>query len=247
MPVTPSRCPLALASHVRGCAVDDQLLLLDLRSSRYLGLSGTRARALTPVVAPAQALGAGADSMSLSDEEWAAIAAPLIAQGLLMNGGGTHRAPPSAREALASLDGADAGATSRTTTRATAPEFWHFALATGATALSLRTRSLQAMVHAVERRRARGRLPVLCEPTDRLRRAVAVFDSLRPLAFTARDQCLFDSLALNHFLARQGLAVQWLVGVRTRPFGAHAWLQCGATVLNDQHEHVRRYTPILVV
>lgn len=247
MQVSPSRVALALAAHMRGCAVDDQLLLLDLRSGRYIGLAGTRAWALASVVAPSQSPDARANSLSLSDAEWSAITEPLIGQGLLTKSRRTDQLSPSAQEARATLVGADALATSNSAPPVTTREVWHFALAILATALWLRTRTLLAIVQAVERHRARGRLTVLSEPTEALRSAVAVFDHLRPLAFTARDRCLFDSLALNHFLACQGLAVQWLVGVRTRPFGAHAWLQCGATVLNDQHEHVRRYTPILVV
>jgi hypothetical protein len=35
--------------------------------------------------------------------------------------------------------------------------------------------------------------------------------------------------------------------VTTRPFGAHSWVQDGTMVLNDQHEHVRGFRPILVV
>jgi len=67
------------------------------------------------------------------------------------------------------------------------------------------------------------------------------------LLFTSRDHCLFDSLALLNFLALDGLSAHWVIGVKVQPFGAHSWLQQGSTVLNDQHDRVRRFTPILVV
>ena len=35
--------------------------------------------------------------------------------------------------------------------------------------------------------------------------------------------------------------------VMTRPFAAHCWVQLDETVLNDRLDHVRKFTPILVV
>lgn len=81
----------------------------------------------------------------------------------------------------------------------------------------------------------------------RLDDTVAAFHALRPLLFTARDRCLNDSLALVAFLAREGIASRWVIGVRVQPFGAHAWVQVDGLVLNDLHENVRHYEPILVV
>lgn len=70
---------------------------------------------------------------------------------------------------------------------------------------------------------------------------------LRPLLFTAHDRCLHDSLALVNFLASESVSATWVIGVRTDPFAAHAWVQTGDLVLNDQHEHVRRFRPIVTV
>jgi hypothetical protein len=67
------------------------------------------------------------------------------------------------------------------------------------------------------------------------------------LLFTAHDRCLHDSLTLVRFLATKRLFPRWVIGVRTRPFAAHSWVQSGPTVLNDVHEHARDYRPILVV
>jgi hypothetical protein len=40
---------------------------------------------------------------------------------------------------------------------------------------------------------------------------------------------------------------RWVFGVQSRPFAAHCWLQLGGVVLNDTVDHVKRYTPIMVV
>jgi hypothetical protein len=76
---------------------------------------------------------------------------------------------------------------------------------------------------------------------------VAVFKRLRPLLFTARGACLFDSLALCIFLSRYRLFPRWVFGVTTRPFEAHSWVQHREVVFNDTPEHVGSFTPILVV
>jgi hypothetical protein len=80
-----------------------------------------------------------------------------------------------------------------------------------------------------------------------MRDAIATYDRLRPLVLTKHDRCVHDSLTLLGFLASEGLFPHWVIGVKTGPFGAHSWVQSGATVLNDLHENVRRYRPILVV
>lgn len=58
-------------------------------------------------------------------------------------------------------------------------------------------------------------------------------------------QCLQRSFLLRSFLAHQGVATQWVFGVRTWPFAAHCWLQSGATVIGDRFERVTRFTPIM--
>ncbi|RZI56887.1 MAG: lasso peptide biosynthesis B2 protein [Rubrivivax sp.] len=83
--------------------------------------------------------------------------------------------------------------------------------------------------------------------SEAMRSALVAFDRLRPLAFTARDRCLHDSLALTMFLASEGHRARWVIGVKLSPFGAHSWVQYGRTVLNDQHDYVRAFRPILVV
>jgi hypothetical protein len=122
-----------------------------------------------------------------------------------------------------------------------------FAAATIAAWLAFRSRPLDRLVRRVSRRRAkRG---VRAGPFDRARatRCAAVYERLRPLAFTARDACLFESLAFVEFAARYGLYPLWVFGVQTTPFAAHCWVQHGSLVLNDSAENAAAYTPILVV
>jgi len=61
------------------------------------------------------------------------------------------------------------------------------------------------------------------------------------------DRCLVRSLALFSILRNRGIAAQFVIGVRSQPFAAHAWVQYGDTVLNDGAEQVSYYTPILAL
>jgi hypothetical protein len=72
------------------------------------------------------------------------------------------------------------------------------------------------------------------------------FRWLRLWSYSASGACLFDSLALVDFLTRNNVVARLTLGVRSKPFGAHAWVQWHDVALNDSVENVTRYTPILV-
>jgi Transglutaminase-like superfamily len=76
---------------------------------------------------------------------------------------------------------------------------------------------------------------------------VRIFRFLTPLVYTAKDRCLFDSLALIEFLAAFRWFPTWIIGVTTRPFKAHSWIQNEGLILNDRLETVELYSPILAV
>lgn len=82
---------------------------------------------------------------------------------------------------------------------------------------------------------------------DVLTHALGAFYTMRPWLYTAKDACALDSLTLVQFLTCYGLTPTFVIGVQTKPFLAHAWVQAGGLVLNDSADTVRRYTPILAV
>jgi hypothetical protein len=231
-----------LADHVRACQVDGQVVLLDLRRGRYVGIGGRQA----------QLLGSAIDDWPAGDQ--ASVAAgqaadahklvrPMLAQGLLTYGTASGMSAVSIEQAGHSLN-VDEGIAAAS---AGLPDLCRFLQAAAVAKLWLRWRSMRAIVNAVTNRRARqGRIGCGIDPLQLLP-AMATYEKLRPLVLTARDQCLFDSLALINFLAGKRLFPRWIVGVRTSPFRAHSWVQTGDLVLNDLHENVRRFKPILVV
>jgi hypothetical protein len=79
------------------------------------------------------------------------------------------------------------------------------------------------------------------------KKMLVVFLRLRIWFYTADRRCLFDSLVLALFLSRKKIPCTFVIGVSTKPFLAHAWVQIGELVLNDTAEHVQTFTPILAV
>ena len=108
--------------------------------------------------------------------------------------------------------------------------------------------------------RSRSLYSIACEVRDRKAAAaggdfdegravelVGIFRRLRPHTFAARDRCLFHSLALVRFMARHDVFPTWVIGVRAKPWGAHAWVQQDKLLLDANPEQVCEYTPILTV
>lgn len=109
----------------------------------------------------------------------------------------------------------------------------------------LRARSIRSTLQTVELRRLRHGHCAATVDYDRVAALVSAFRALRPL-YPRRVMCLFDSLALLDFLFPHRLLPYWVFGVVADPFSAHCWLQMGSVVINDDIEHVRRHTPIMV-
>lgn len=230
-----------LADHVRACRVDEQVILLDLKRNKYMGIGGPPLAALA---------GAVIDWPPGITEPPPSTSSAGLRQGLQLLHA-QHMLTPAAdgyptkvlvapAEASLTVDDLPASLVSE------ARHLPGLCVSAAVAAYWLKRCSLADIAAEVTRRR-RAQLTLQRKNNgDRLRRAVATYLRLRPFVLTAHDHCLHDSLALIRFLALQELYPHWIIGVRTRPFGAHSWVQSGPTVLNDVHENVRAYTPIMV-
>lgn len=228
-----------LAAHVRACRTDGRVVLLDLRRSRYLGFDG--GYPLDLLVAGWPSAG---DAVARPCPRADAVIAQLQAARLVETGPQPAQAlqRDELEDPTSSMDLGHRSAHGRIRAR----HLYRFAACATLSAARLRWLSLEAVAAHVAA--LRGRTPAgTAQQVDRLCESVAVFDRLRPLAFTSRDKCLHDSLALVTFLARERLQARWVIGVRTNPFRAHAWVQASGMVLNDLHENVGAFRPILVV
>ena len=127
------------------------------------------------------------------------------------------------------------GELARSTPLATAARFVR---SCALTAMVLRAKRLDLLFGAISGRKrhaAHRRAPSV---TD-----VAEFERLRPWWPRARV-CLFDSAALTLFLINGSRRADLVIGVRTNPFAAHAWVEADGAVVADQGEQCSSFTPI---
>ena len=249
----------SLARHVFVCLQGEHVVFLDVRKDRYFALEAARTAGLgelitgwpvpspddavyarhtadggVPGISGAADLGALSSVVALLTEK--EILTPSAAAG--KSATPVSSGPPRFDLVADALDGrVEVGVTG----------FLRFVLAAIRAALILKIRSFESAVERVRSRvaAAQGRH----EPFDseRVHHLVGVFSLLRPFFFTSKDACLFDALALSEFLAGYRIYPNWVFAVQARPFAAHCWLQLGDVVLNDTVDHVKRYTPIMVV
>jgi len=243
MPVAAIGDRLRLAPHVRACRSDDQVILLDLQRGHYLGISPQQADALTGQVddwpASLERMGSAAPIPAAEG-----LKRHLLSRGLLIPTSSDAAQQTTIPESTSTLPVDVEAARSAVT----ALRLARLLRCTAVTALWMRYRSLQSIAMAVAARRDRHQADTTSQSSlDLTRDAVAAYDRLRPLALTKHNRCVHDSLTLMAFLALEGVFPHWVIGVKTGPFGAHSWVQSGSIVLNDLHENVRRYRPILVV
>ncbi|MGK2255211.1 MAG: hypothetical protein ACI8Y6_000502 [Brevundimonas sp.] len=75
---------------------------------------------------------------------------------------------------------------------------------------------------------------------------VEVFRQLLPFA-PVTGACLLQAEMLLRFLNAAGLDADWVFGVRTFPFLAHCWIQCGDHCVSEAPETLIVYRPIMVI
>jgi len=233
--------PYRLADHVHACHFDEQVVLLDTRRNKYLGIGGAQLAALSRCIA-GWPIDLSDQALATKDGSLDAFVKPLLDQQLLTAKSTPCQPAPSLEDPLESFD-----SWSHEGVRPSGRDLLVMAWCATVTAIWLKRRCLAEIATTVRRLRPRETSVEAETDPDHLRAAVAAYLRLRPLLFTAHDRCLHDSLTLVRFLATKRLFPRWVIGVRARPFAAHSWVQSGPAVLNDVHEHARDYTPILVV
>jgi hypothetical protein len=250
-----------LARHVFVCMQGEHVVFLDVRKDRYFALESARTAGLGylvpgwPIPAPVAVdfvqHGAGSTASvpvlaeQLDRGALSSVVALLLEKGILVIEArdGKHATPTTSEPIAGDLtaDGLD------DEPRIGARLFLRFATAAIRARLLLKYRTFETVVERVRVRGEDARSIERSVSEREVHHLVGAFATLRPFFFTAKDACLFDALSLSEFLAGYGVFPHWVFGVQARPFAAHCWLQLGGLVLNDTVDHVKRYTPIMVV
>jgi len=240
----------ALAGHVFVCLQGEHVVFLDVQKDRYFALEAQQTGGLDALVRgwPVRAT---SDVRAPDGDDIDAVQSALIA--LLLERGLLSTEPQSGKAATPVSVGPTARELSAEGHEGPTPvgvaTFWRFLVSALTASLVLRFGGFERAVRRVGRRNETRRRLAASDDFDeqRVHALVATFNALRPYFFTAKDMCLFETLAFSEFLARHRIFPQWVFGVQARPFAAHCWLQQGGVVLNDTTDHVGRYTPIMVV
>jgi transglutaminase superfamily protein len=239
-----------LAPHVYPCVTEDHVVLLDLRRSKYVGLSRDQMQTVAtrvkgwPLTPPASGEPGDAD-VRPSNARADAMFAKMLAAGMLTSD------PAVGKDAKPiEMDRADTALVEDDLEVQPAVTFRHvirFLRASLVAALEMKWRPIERIIATANARKRRRHAAAAPMDLEAARRAVGAFIRLRPLLFGAQDACLFDSIALVRYLSYYRIFPTCVIGVQTGPFAAHCWVQEGAVVFNDAPEYVRRYTPILAV
>lgn len=226
-----------LPLHVHLCEFDDGGVLLDLRREKYFGVNSGAMQSL-------QAFMRG-HAAAARQEDAQSTLAELERSGLITRNRDLGR--PFRPLTLACTDAVPFAGRAPGEAEIQLAHVLRF-LSTGTiAALELRARSLERIVARLRERKARHAASPHAPDAASIIQLVKTFRRLVPLLFTTKEFCLRDSLMLVEFLARHDVFATWVIGVRTRPFGAHSWVQHEALLLNDTLQHVETFTPILAV
>ena len=120
------------------------------------------------------------------------------------------------------------------------------ALAAELRAVSLLRRKPLRDVLAIAANRATG-IAIPADDRDRMLRTIIASSNAISLVTRRHNRCLARALAVHSLCRKRGIGPKLVLGVTGHPFAAHCWVQLGTAVLVGGFEHVRLYSPILVV
>ena len=213
-----------LAPYVSFCIASDMVLFLDVRHDRYFALPGELSGSFRDWLQTGEPPGATPPAVPL-----------LLRSGLLRAAASAVPLQPVAMDVpTSSLPGAPMPADRLAALRA-----W------GGGFLSVRRTRRRLAAHGLHGLIERAHAARPHAPSPPRAHALAFQFARGPRAL--EGDCLAATFAMLDFLHRRGSDARAVFGVMARPFRAHCWLQSDTEILNDDADHVRAFTPILVV
>lgn len=227
-----------VSPHIRHCDVDEGGVVLNLRTEKYIALPPPARDALDSV-------SRGASFDARENPATTEIIQALLAAGFITatkeEGPLPRLSQPRPSESLfETLHGAACPRFRWTDVAA-------FLAAYTSAACKLKLLRFDHVLQSMHARKSTIVPSVRNRDREYIRQLVNAFRWQRLWTYTGTDQCLLDSLVLIDFLCRFNVAAILVLGVQSKPFGAHAWVQWQDKILNDTLEKVSRYTPILTL
>ena len=231
--MTAQQSSFYLSKHTFFCFADEHYVFLDLHNDEYMCLGREQTRVFKTLLDGNRPTGESADivqtlldrKLLVADESEGKRPVPLTAHAPETNLVTDTDKP---RPAIGPV------------------HVYRFFAASATASWNLRWRSIEQTVQQVERRKRRRRDALTPVDNATITELFRIFQALRPF-YPRPYLCLFDSLALLHFLARFDVYPEWVYGVKLEPWGAHCWVQSGDLVVNDIVDNVNGYTPIMSI
>jgi Transglutaminase-like superfamily len=224
------------------CELGDGAIILDLRNDTYVGIDRQHVSYLKtrignwPDSTRTDRVAARPEILAS-----ASLISDLLSRGILTTTP-TPKQPTPGAKATKALSGWNSGPTHR---RIPPTHIVQFVFSVLMVTMRLRKNGLASLLRWIRVQQSSiDEKPVKQENSTA---CVASFIWLRVWWYTAYRRCLFDSLVLSVYLTRQSIPCTFAIGVATKPFLAHAWVQIGDCVLNDTAEHVQEFEPILSI
>ncbi len=225
------KSPYYLSNHAFFCLADNHYVFLDLRNDEYMCLGRAQTEEFADMLGGKRPL-----------DDDSVIVKTLLDKDLFVKdrADGKQPIPQTVESASASLI---TGSADRPRPAIGPLHVLRFFAACGTASWNLRFHPIEKTVRGVERRKQkRGASPDRAGVIE----LFSIFQTLRPY-YPRPYLCLFDSLALIHFMARFGVFPEWVYGVKLEPWGAHCWVQSEDLVVNDIVDNVNGYTPIMSI
>jgi hypothetical protein len=239
-----------IPDHIHVCVTAAGSVILDVKRDKYLGLGREDTESLADVVrgwpSPLWPRSTCNDRSTRSALENSTCES-LVADGVLERISEPKKAP-SVR-ALKDMRGEwiSIGDELEIHGRVTLRHIAYFLGAFCWARCSLAWRPFSRVVQEVSARKLRGAGEMRECDIQRLAAMVDVFRRLRPFVFAPEGRCLLHAVTLIRFLSHYQLHPEWVIGVKTQPWGAHSWVQWGNYLLDSNPEKVCGYIPIMMV
>jgi Transglutaminase-like superfamily len=229
--------------HAYLCEFDDGAILLDLRSDTYLGIDVQHLSNLRACIGnwpDSDRSDRAVEHHDVSASE--SLLVDLLARGILTTTPTCRQSPP----ALNPTTALTLSSSERTRSRIALTHIAQFSIALLVVMSRLRKNRFPALLDWLRQRQS----SIHCGnsvPQEEIVERLASFLRLRIWCYTARQRCLFDSLVLTVYLTKAKIPCTFVIGVASKPFLAHSWVQIGHSVLNDTAEHAQDFKIILSI
>lgn len=233
-------CRYRIPRHVYLCEVPGGAVFLDAKRNLYLGIEDPRLQDLATIVEAWPLRAASPRPACDTAGSEAAVAAALAKRGLLttddvgIDSALLTHPPPVVRNLTSALLAPHV--------RIRVLHVFRFVLACLYAAAALRWSALCSIMEraTADRNRFAGRALDLAAVAE----LAEVFQRLFATFFSARERCMFCSLAMLKFLAAYGVSATWVIGIRTHPFSAHSWVQYCGVVLSEVDGQAGQFQPL---